>query len=133
GYEAVAVTGSPDKAAEAKRFGAADAVLAGDDAGAALARAGGADVIISTTSSAAQVSQAVAGLRPDGRLVSIGALDGPIRLDSIALIMKQVRIIGSTQNRRGDLVDALALAAEGRVKAAVETFPLEKLNEARER
>jgi D-arabinose 1-dehydrogenase-like Zn-dependent alcohol dehydrogenase len=133
GFETVAVTGSADKAAEARRFGAGEAILGGADPGAALARAGGADVILATTSSASQVSRAVAGLRPEGRLVSMGALDGPIELDSIALLSKQVRVIGSTQNRRADLVDALALAAAGKVKAAVETFPLEKLNEARDK
>jgi propanol-preferring alcohol dehydrogenase len=46
------------------------------------------------------------------------------------LIMKQVELLGSTQNRKEDLVEALALAAKGRVKSAVETFPLAKINDA---
>ncbi|MGH7296363.1 MAG: zinc-binding dehydrogenase, partial [Polyangiaceae bacterium] len=133
GFETIAVTSSPDKAAEAKRFGASAAVISGGNAGEALSKIGGADVILSTTNSAAQVSQVVAGLRPEGRLVSMGALDGPIQLDSIGLLMKQARIVGSTQNRREDLLDALALAASGKARPVIETFPLSRLNEARDR
>jgi D-arabinose 1-dehydrogenase-like Zn-dependent alcohol dehydrogenase len=132
GFETIAITHSRDKMAEAKRLGASDAIL-GDHPGEALEKIGGADVILATTNSAAQVTQAVAGLRPEGRLVSMGAVDGPIQLNSIALIMKQVKIIGSTLNHRADLVDALALAAAGKVKPVVETFPLARVNDAIDR
>jgi D-arabinose 1-dehydrogenase-like Zn-dependent alcohol dehydrogenase len=60
----------------------------------------------------------------------MGALDGPIQLDSHAILMRQLKVTGSTQNRRGDLVQALALAAKGKIKPAVETFPLERVNDA---
>jgi len=133
GFETIAVTNSADKVNEAKRFGAADVVIAGSHAGESLSKAGGADIILSTSNSAKQVSEAAAGLRPEGRLVSMGALDGPIQLDSVLMIMKQIRIIGSTQNDRADLVDALELAARGKVKPAIEIFPLAKINTALER
>jgi D-arabinose 1-dehydrogenase-like Zn-dependent alcohol dehydrogenase len=133
GFETIAVTNSADKAAEALRFGASDVIVAGADTGAALTKVGGADVILSTTNSAKQVSQAIGGLRPEGRLVSMGALDGPIQVDSIQLIMRQVRIVGSTQNDRADLVDALDMAAKGKVKPATETFPLDDVNTALDR
>jgi D-arabinose 1-dehydrogenase-like Zn-dependent alcohol dehydrogenase len=46
------------------------------------------------------------------------------------LLTRQLRVMGSTQNRRGDLVDTLALAAKGKIKPVVETFPLERVNDA---
>jgi D-arabinose 1-dehydrogenase-like Zn-dependent alcohol dehydrogenase len=130
GFETIAVTNSADKVAEAKRFGATEVVITGAHVGESLSKAGGADIILSTSNSAKQVSQAAAGLRPEGRLVSMGALDGPIQIESMPLITKQIRIVGSTQNNRADLVDALALAAAGKVKPAIETFPLAKINDA---
>jgi D-arabinose 1-dehydrogenase-like Zn-dependent alcohol dehydrogenase len=133
GFETIAVTSSADKIAEAKRFGAHVVVVAGSNPGEALSKAGGADVILSTTNSAKQVSDAVVGLRPEGRLVSMGALDGKIQLDSTLLLMRQLKVLGSTQNRRADLVHALDLAAQGKIKPAVETFRLEQVNEALDR
>lgn len=130
GLETIAVTSSEDKRAEAKRMGASDVVIAGSHVGESLQKVGGADLILSTTNSAKQVSQALAGLRPEGRLVNMGALDGPIQADSHLLLIKQLRLVGSTQNRRADLVEALALAAKGKLKPMVETFPLAQVNEA---
>ncbi len=130
GFETIAVTSSAEKTGEAKRLGASDVVVAGANVGEALQKAGGADVILSTTNSAQQVSQAVAGLRPEGRLVSMGAVDGPLQIDGMLLLTRQLRVMGSTQNRRGDLVDTLALAAKGKIKPVVETFPLERVNDA---
>lgn len=130
GFETVAVTSSADKSAEAKRLGASEVVIAGQNTGESLQKAGGADVILSTTNSAQQVTHAVAGLRPEGRLVNMGALDGPIQLDSGPMLVRQLKVVGSTQNRRGDLVDTLALAAKGKIKPLIETFPLDRVNDA---
>ena len=59
--------------------------------------------------------------------------DGPITLDPIALLMGQRQIRGSSQDERSDLVEALALVASGKVKPVLETYPISKVNEVRER
>ena len=41
--------------------------------------------------------------------------------------------LGSMQNHRRDLVEALELAASGRVRPWIERYPLEKANEVRDR
>lgn len=133
GLETFAVTGQADKAAELKGFGADAVVLSGDDPGKALAAAGGADVILSTTNSAKQVSQAFAGLRPGGRLVSMGLADGPISVDPMVLMMGQRQLRGSSQDERSDLHEALALVAAGKVKPRLETYGLAEVNKALER
>src|SRR3989441_1886279 len=81
GLEVIAVTGSPEKKEEARRLGAGDVVIASDNLGQALLEAGGADVILGTTNSAAHATQALRGLRPEGRMVHIGLVDGPIQAD----------------------------------------------------
>jgi D-arabinose 1-dehydrogenase-like Zn-dependent alcohol dehydrogenase len=133
GLETVALTGSDHKRDEARALGADLVVVAGQHAGRSLAAAGGADVIVSTTNSAAHVSQAFSALRPGGRLVNLGALDGPIQVDPTVLMFPDKRLIGSTQGPRSHLVEALALAAAGKVKPMIEQYPIDQVNEVRDR
>jgi D-arabinose 1-dehydrogenase-like Zn-dependent alcohol dehydrogenase len=133
GLETVAITGAADKKKELLALGAHEVVLAGEDPGAALRNAGGADVILSTTNSARQIGQALAGLRPGGRLVNMGVADGPIPVDAMTMMMGQRQLRGSSQDERADLFDALALVAKGKVTPKVELYPLARVNEVRER
>jgi 2-desacetyl-2-hydroxyethyl bacteriochlorophyllide A dehydrogenase len=133
GHEVVAVTGTEAKKAEARELGADEVVVAGDHAGQALMAAGGADVIVATSNSAKHVSQALAGLRPGGRLVNLGALDGPVQLNSFELMFPPRQVLGGTQAERRDLVDLLSLAAAGKVKPKVELYALDRINEVRDR
>jgi 2-desacetyl-2-hydroxyethyl bacteriochlorophyllide A dehydrogenase len=133
GFEVVAVTGTEAKRTDAIAMGASEAIAAGEHAGKALAAAGGADVVVATTNSAAQVSQAISGLRPEGRFVNLGALDGPIQITTADLLFPPKQLLGGSQGERRDLVEILYLLAAGKVKPAIETYPLEKANDVRER
>ena len=133
GLTTLALTGQPEKREELLRMGAAEVLVAGDDPGKALADAGGADVILSTTNSARQVASAMKGLRFNGRLVSMGIADGPIAVDPMILTLGQRQLRGSSQDERADLYEALQLVAAGKVKPAVETYPLGEVNAVRER
>ena len=134
GLETIAVTGSEGKRKELTEMGADHVVVAGDDAGKALLAIGGADVVLSTTNSPAQVAQAFTGLRPEGRLVNMGLTQGPIVIgDLMGLILQQKQIMGSTQDDRRDLVEALDLVACGKVRPRVEVYPLDRVNEVRDR
>jgi len=133
GLEVVAVTGTEGKRKEAKELGADIVVVAGDNAGKALLDVGGADIILSTSNSAAHASQAVGGLRPEGRFVSMGVADGPLQLSSMDLMLGQRRVLGSSQNARRDLVETLEFVAQGKIKPRLELYPLDKVNEVRER
>jgi D-arabinose 1-dehydrogenase-like Zn-dependent alcohol dehydrogenase len=132
GLETFAVTGQENKRKELLGLGADEVVLAGDDPGAALTKAGGADVILSTTNSAKQIAQAFSGLRVNGRMINMGVADGPIQLNPMAFFgQRQLR--GSQQDERSDLVEALTLVSRGKVKPIIETYPLERANEAVQR
>jgi D-arabinose 1-dehydrogenase-like Zn-dependent alcohol dehydrogenase len=133
GFEVVAVTGTEGKRKDALAMGADDVVVAGAHAGKALLAAGGADVVVATTNSAAQVTQAFSGLRPEGRFVNLGALDGPVQLTTADLMFPPKELLGGSQGDRRELVEILDLLAAGKVKPAVETYPLEKANEVRDR
>jgi alcohol dehydrogenase len=95
GFETIAVSHSPDKDKMVRDLGADEIVRDGKS----LAEAGGADVILSTTNSTkSMVEDSIQGLRPDGRLVTMGADAEPLSISLVDLITKRIRIIGSQQN-----------------------------------
>jgi D-arabinose 1-dehydrogenase-like Zn-dependent alcohol dehydrogenase len=63
----------------------------------------------------------------------MGVVDGPIQADPVAFLVGQVKLVGSQQDERRDLVEALDLHAKGKAKGMLEVSPLEKINEVRER
>lgn len=134
GLETIVLTSTAEKIKFAKELGAAEAVVTDDDPGKALADVGGADIVLATTTSAAQVSKVISGLRPEGRLVTMGVTDGPLVIDDLTkLLFHQCSIKGSTHNNRADLIEALDLVARGKVTPIIETYPLSQINAALER
>jgi alcohol dehydrogenase len=129
GFPTIAVTHSPDKIELAKEFGA-DQVVAD---GRALKKAGGADVILLTTNSYAACGEALKGIRPDGRAVSMGFdAAGPIPVTA-EFLYRRGRLIGSVHNGPEYLYEALDYAAQGKVKVMTESYPLEEAARAFER
>ena len=51
----------------------------------------------------------------------------------MALMFGQRQLRGSSQEERSDLHEALQLLARGKIKPRIETYPLAKVNEVRER
>jgi D-arabinose 1-dehydrogenase-like Zn-dependent alcohol dehydrogenase len=133
GLETWAVTGQEGKRQELESMGASGVLVSGDDPGKTLMDAGGFDVILSTTNSAKQISAAISGLRPNGRLINMGVPDGALTINPMALMFPTRQIRGSSQDEKVDLIEALELVASGKVKPAIEVYPLEKINEVRER
>jgi D-arabinose 1-dehydrogenase-like Zn-dependent alcohol dehydrogenase len=101
--------------------------------GKGLAKAGGVDVILGTSNSVDAMSDSVAGLRPDGRLVLMGIEDKSLAVHPGALISRCIRILGSQQNDRQYLYEALQIAASGKVKVKTEIYSLNEITKAYER
>ena len=120
GFETIAISHSPDKDKMIRDLGADEIVRDGKS----LAAAGGADVILSTSNSTKSMVDSIQGLRPDGRLVTMGADAEPLSISLMDLIAKRIRIIGSQQNGPEYLYEALDFVAQGKVKTIVETYPL---------
>lgn len=130
GHETIAITSSENKRDEARRMGADEVLVVKDHAGKELAAIGGADVVLSTSNSMKQNSQVLAGLRPEGRFVSMAVGGEKIEVDPMALLMGQIQIRGASQNVRRDMVEILELAAKGKVKPILELYPLADINKA---
>ena len=129
GFETFAISHSPDKDKTIRDLGVDEIVRDGKS----LAAAGGADVILSTSNSTKSMVDCIQGLRPDGRLVTMGADAEPLSISLMDLIMKRIRIIGSQQNGPEYLYEALDFVAQGKVKTIVEAYPLAEAPKAYER
>ena len=129
GFETIAISHSPDKDRMVRELGADEIVRDGKG----LAAAGGADVILSTSNSTKAMIDSVQGLRPDGKLVTMGADAEPIAISLMDLISRRIQVIGSSQNDREHLFEALDFAAKGKVKVIAETYPLADARKAYER
>jgi alcohol dehydrogenase len=129
GFETIAISHSPDKDKMIRDLGADEIVRDGKS----LAAAGGADVILSTSNSTKSMVDSIQGLRPDGRLITMGADAEPLSISLMDLIMKRIRIIGSQQNGPEYLYEALDFVAQGKVKTIVETYPLAEAAKAYQR
>jgi alcohol dehydrogenase len=129
GFETIAVTHSKDKEELAYKLGANSVVSDGD----MLLKAGGADVILATSNSYKATADSVKGLRPDGRVILMGySTTKPLTI-SPEILFNHGHIIGSTQNDREHLYEALDCVAKGRVRVMTEIFPLEDISNAYEK
>ncbi|MFN4174190.1 MAG: alcohol dehydrogenase catalytic domain-containing protein [Parachlamydiaceae bacterium] len=128
GHFVIAIVRSEDKIALSKELGADEVIVAKDGIGKALKRMGGADIILNTGNSSDFASDAVAGMRPEGRLVNMGIDTQPLKINAFNLLLSQGSIKGSQQNNRSDLIDILNLTALGKVKPMIEVYSLDEIN-----
>jgi alcohol dehydrogenase len=132
GFETIAVTHSKDKEELAYKLGADSVVSNGEG----LLKegqhdgAGGADVILATSNSYKATADSIKGLRPDGRVVLMGVSTTEPLTISPEILFKRARILGSTQNDREHLYEALDYVAKGKVRVMTEMFPLEEISNA---
>ena len=129
GHEVIGITSRPEKRKEILGFGAHDVLVVKEHAGKELAAAGGADIVLSTSNAMRQNSEVIEGIRHDGTFVSMAIANERIEIDPLYLLDHQISVIGSQQCGRGDLVEVLELAAQGKVKPAIEVYPLDAIDD----
>lgn len=132
GLHVAAVDIADDKLALARELGAEAAVNARAGDPAAEIRAltgGGAHGVLITAVSPGAFRQGVGMLRRGGVCVLVGLPPGEFPLPIFDVVLKRLTVRGSIVGTRKDLKEALQFAAEGKVKSAVETVPLEAVNE----
>lgn len=134
GMRVAAVDVSSKKLDHAKRLGAEVMIDARDgDPGATLKEktGGGAHGAVVTAVSAKAFEQSVTMLRPAGTVCYIGLPGGDadqVRMSISGIVNSEISVRGSNVGTRQDLNEAIAFAAQGLVKADIETQPLENIN-----
>jgi propanol-preferring alcohol dehydrogenase len=133
GAEVVALDVAEDKLQLARSLGAARALDAGDRGAVKAVQAmGGAHLAVVTSAARAAYDVALSCLRPGGTLSVVGLPAEPLSFAALALVGKEVRILGSAVGTREDLRATLDLAAAGRLRCHVQARPLGQVNEVLE-
>jgi alcohol dehydrogenase, propanol-preferring len=89
--------------------------------------------VLVTAVSTAAFKQALGMLRRHGTCVLAGLPAGEFPISIFDVVLKRYTIRGSIVGTRLDLQEALMFAAEGKVKATIETVPMESINEVFDR
>lgn len=131
GFRTVALSRGPDKETLARELGAHEYIdTDAGDPSAALQAMGGARVLLATAPDGAAVESVLGGLAIDGQLLLVGAFEEPIRVSPLALIPGRRSIQGWPSGTAKDSEDTLRFSALSGARPMVETYPLERVNEA---
>ncbi|WP_407189043.1 alcohol dehydrogenase AdhP [Bradyrhizobium centrosematis] len=114
-----------DLAVNALAAGAVDKVLA--------ATGGGAHGVLVTAVSTAAFAQALKMVRRKGTVSLVGLPPGEFPTPIFDVVLKRITVRGSIVGTRRDLDEAVAFAADGKVKAEVTKVPLAQINDVFDR
>ena len=131
GYRTIAVARGTDKGPLAKQLGAHIYIdSTAQDPAKELQKLGGAQIILSTVTSAKALEWVIDGLAPAGKFILVGAPDGPVVINPFPLLLGRRTVAGWPSGTGMDSEDALNFSALTGVKPMIETYPLEKAEEA---
>lgn len=136
GLRVCAIDIDDGKLAHAKRLGADFTInaKAGDPAAAVKKETdGGAQGVLITAPSLIAFTQGVGMTRRRGTCVLIGLPPGEFPVPLFDVVASCITIRGSFVGTRQDMAEALAFAADGKVKADIEMQPLTAINQVFER
>jgi len=131
GYRVAAIGRGSEDAARAKELGASVYIdTQSTNAVQALQKLGGAQAMLATAPSSKAMSALIDGLAPNGKLMVIGVASEPIEVTPVQLIAGSQAIQGYVSGIPTDSEDTLRFAELTGVRAMIETYPLEKAEEA---
>jgi len=136
GLKVAAVDIAEDKLALARETGADLAVNALADGAVdkvLTATGGGAHGVLVTAVSTAAFGQALKMVRRKGTVSLVGLPPGEFPTPIFDVVLKRITVRGSIVGTRRDLEEAIAFAADGKVKAEVTKVPLAQINDVFER
>jgi propanol-preferring alcohol dehydrogenase len=136
GLQVCAIDIDDGKLAHAERLGA-DVVInakTGDPVAAVKKETGGgAHGVLITAPSLTAIAQAIGMTRRRGTCILIGLPPGEFPVPTFDLVADCITIRGSFVGTRQDMAEALAFAADGKVKADIERQPLSSINQVLDR
>jgi D-arabinose 1-dehydrogenase-like Zn-dependent alcohol dehydrogenase len=131
GYKVAAIGRGPQNSALAKKLGASVYIDSkAVNAAAELQKLGGAQAILATAPNSKAMSQLIDGLAPNGKFIVVGISSDPIAVTPLQLISGERAIQGSAVGTPTDSEDTLRFAELSGVRPMIETYPLERAQEA---
>jgi uncharacterized zinc-type alcohol dehydrogenase-like protein len=132
GCEVTAFSSSPEKEAEARKFGA-DHFVNSRDSEALKKVADSLDFILSTVNVPLNWEAYLAALRPKGRLHLVGVVSQPVSVPVFSLLAGQKSISSSPTGAPATLATMLDFAARHHLQPTIETYRFSEINEAFEK
>jgi len=130
GFRTVAVSSGSDKEELARQLGAHEYVDTNKvPAAEGLQKLGGADFVLATAPHASAIASVIEGLKSRGKLVLVAAPHEPISVSAFGLLRGRT-IAGWPSGSAIDSEETAAFSKLGGIKARVETFPLDRVEEA---
>lgn len=131
GFRTVAISQGDSKRELASRLGASDYIdSASESAAEALLQRGGAKAILATAPHADAIAQLAEGLTRNGQLLLVAILHEPISLNTRLLVRKRASVLGWPCGSADECEATMQFSSAQDVRAHIETFPLERINEA---
>lgn len=131
GCEVAALSRGTDKKKLAKELGADHYIdTEATDPAEELQKLGGAKVILATAPNSKAISSVIDGLAIDGTLLVVAATTEAVEVSPFQLIMGRKSIKGWPSGTAKDSEDTLDFSALTDITPKIETYPLEKANEA---
>jgi NAD+-dependent secondary alcohol dehydrogenase Adh1 len=129
--EIIAVDSSAGALELAREVGADHTVLADGTHVAAVQELteGGAEAVIDFVGEAEAIGDAVAMLRRAGTYYSVG-YGGTLQVPTIDIVSTELSFVGNLVGTYNELVELMALAAQGKVRVHTTTYPLDAIVEA---
>ena len=131
GYKVAAIGRGPENSVLAKKLGASVYIDSKEvNAAAELQKLGGAQAILATAPNSKAMSELIDGLAPNGKFIVVGISSDPIAVTPLQLIVGERAIQGSAVGTPTDSEDTLRFAELSGVRPMIETYPLERAQEA---
>jgi len=131
GCKVAAIGRGSENAPLAKKLGANIYIdSASVNAAEELQKLGGAQVILATAPNSKAMSELIDGLAPTGKFMVVGISPDPIAVTPLQLISGERSVQGSAVGTPTDSEDTLNFAELTGVRPMIETFPLERADEA---
>ncbi|KAM7262367.1 hypothetical protein ACFE04_021444 [Oxalis oulophora] len=133
GLKVTVISTSPNKEKEAIESLGADSFLVSQEQDQLLAAVGTFDGIIDTVSAQHPLQPLISLLKPNGKLVMVGAPDKPLELPIFPLLVGRKLVGGSGIGGMKETQEMLHFAAKHNITADIEVIPIDYLNTAIER
>jgi uncharacterized zinc-type alcohol dehydrogenase-like protein len=129
GCQVTAISSSPGKKEEARKFGANDFIHIEDDT--RLRQVwGNFDLLIYTSHGGTDWTSLLNCLKTKGRLVVVGFSDDPVTFEPLELVVNQLSITGSLIGSRTTMREMLSFAQDHGIIPEVQLMPMSQVNEA---
>ncbi|KAG8169871.1 hypothetical protein KVR01_000616 [Diaporthe batatas] len=131
GFKVVAVSRGPEKEADARKLGASEYYIdaSAGDPGQALRNLGSAKAALTTALSAEAMTPLIKGLNILGKLLIL-AIPGDVTIDTYEMIKYGISVQACPTGNASDSEKTFEFAARHGVSSIVQTFPLDKAQEA---